>query len=159
MTLRTSTSMAAALTMLALSACTGSVAEPQTEEIPTVINHIETKADLTAYLLFEGHAVMEGQPTEGLFETPGSTLIIDGQEVQVVEFPTEQEAQQQASTISPDGSTLAGSIVDWQEPPHFYQYGKMILLYSGNDEGTLNTLEDAMGAQVAGAPDDEDSEF
>jgi len=152
MTHHVSTSMATALAFLMLTACTGSVTNTGDDTNDTVdLGNIETSQDFTAYLLSEGHAVTPGGTTSQTFFTQqGTMMTIDGQTVVVFEFPSEEEAQDTASTISTDASTINGTPVEWVDEPHFYQDGRLIVLYAGVNEEALDTLEDALGAQIAG---------
>jgi len=151
--------MATALAFLMLTACTGSVTNTgEDTNAPTDLGTIETAQDFTSYLLSEGHAVTPGGTTSQTFFTQqGTMMTIDGQTVVVFEFSSEEEAQQTINTISEDATEIGDSPVEWVDEPHFYQDGRLIVLYTGNDDETLDTLEDALGAQVAGgSTDDED---
>jgi hypothetical protein len=38
----------------------------------------------------------------------------------------------------------------WVATPHFYEAGKLIVLYVGEDSGVVGVLEEALGPQFAG---------
>ena len=41
-------------------------------------------------------------------------------------------------------------MVSWVAAPHFYQTGKLIVLYVGDDTAVHNVLENVLGSQFAG---------
>ena len=88
--------------------------------------------------------------TQPFFDPQGQLLIVNGEDVQVFEFASTEEAATAASTVSTDGSSIGTSIITWIAPPHFYHGGKLIAIYIGIDSGVINTLNDTMGSQFAG---------
>ena len=66
----------------------------------------------------------------------------------------QQVAQDDASRISPDGSsarTSTGAVtVDFIGPPHLYRRGRVIVLYIGSDPAMLATLRELLGEPFAG---------
>jgi hypothetical protein len=91
-----------------------------------------------------------GTVSQPFFGPKGQVISLDGQEVQVFEFPTEEQAKSAAETISPDGSSIGTSMVSWVAAPHFYRAGKLVVLYVGEDESVVAALKDALGPQIAG---------
>ena len=81
----------------------------------------------------------------------GQVLTVDGKDVQAFEFPSVEEADTVAATVSADGSSIGTSIVAWVAPPHFYMAGRLIVIYVGSDRDVIDALEAAMGSQFAGA--------
>lgn len=75
---------------------------------------------------------------------------INGAEVQVFEFPDSGTVQTAASSISADGSSIGTSMMMWVEAPHFYQSGRLIVIYVGTDEHMLTLLANILGEQIAG---------
>ena len=84
------------------------------------------------------------------FVPPGQLLTVNGGDVQVFEFASTEEAATAASTVSTDGSSIGTSMVAWVAAPHFYQAGKLIVIYVGSDGGDINLLEEVVGSQFAG---------
>jgi len=70
-------------------------------------------------------------------------------DVQVFEYRDATQATADASTLSPDGSPPT-MIIDWIAPPHFFQAGRVIVLYLGDDRIALDLLTALLGEQVAG---------
>ncbi|MDX1665046.1 MAG: hypothetical protein R3272_14740 [Candidatus Promineifilaceae bacterium] len=65
--------------------------------------------------------------------------------VSVFEFADEAAAQAAAETVNPTGTIIGNVTVDWVEPPHFYQAGRVIAVYAGEEQMVLDTLQMAMG--------------
>ena len=75
---------------------------------------------------------------------------MNGEDVQVFEFGSAEEADTVTQSISADGSSIGTSMVGWVAPPHFYKAGQTIVIYVGSDDGVISALQEAMGAQFAG---------
>lgn len=80
--------------------------------------------------------------------------------VYVIEYPTEMEALQRSGEISPDAAFLQKTLPDGSKqivnftqaniPTHYYKKGKIIVIYAGENESMVKTLEKAFGLQFAG---------
>jgi hypothetical protein len=85
-------------------------------------------------------------------------LTVNGEDVTVFEYPMPALAELDASGVSADGSTFhtgsgpfgSAATVDFIAPPHFYQTGRVIALYVGNDAETLRLLWQVFGPPFAG---------
>ncbi|GAB4577342.1 MAG: hypothetical protein Fur0022_00730 [Anaerolineales bacterium] len=98
-----------------------------------------------------GATVEPADPVSQPFFGPeGQVLKVNGQDVQVFEYPDDAAAERDAETISPDGSSTTTTMITWIDAPHFYKTGKLIVLYVGSEEGTLQLLESVLGPQFAG---------
>lgn len=75
---------------------------------------------------------------------------VNSEDVQVFEYSDENAANQEAASISPDGSTVGTTMVSWVGPPHFFRARKIIVLYIGEDQAVINLLEGSLGKQFAG---------
>jgi len=91
-----------------------------------------------------------GNVSQPFFAPQGQVLTVNGEDVQVFEFASADEADTVAETVSADGSSIGTSMVGWVAPPHFYKAGKLIVLYVGSDRDVIDALQEAMGAQFAG---------
>ncbi len=108
-------------------------------------------ASLVANLRAAGATVdTSGTVAQPFFTPQGRLLTVSGGEVQAFEFPSVEEANTVAATVSPGGSSIGTSMVGWLAPPHFYKAGRLIAIYVGNDSGVINALQAAMGTQFAG---------
>lgn len=84
------------------------------------------------------------------FSGTGYLINVNGQDVQVFEYPDAAAAKKDADKVSSDGSTIGTSMVTWVDTPHFYKKGRLIVLYVGNDAKTLGILNKVLGPQFAG---------
>jgi hypothetical protein len=90
-----------------------------------------------------------GEVQQPFFEVRGTVLKVGGGDVQAFEFADAAAAKQAMAMIGPDGNppTL---MIDWVAPPHFFQVGKLIALYVGDDPAIIEALTKILGTQVAG---------
>ncbi len=92
-----------------------------------------------------------GSITQPFFPIPGQTLNVNDQNIQVFEFEDSSTAKSHAQEISPDGLSIGQTSIQWNEPPHIFSTGTIIVLYLGTDASLLSQLEMALGQQIAGA--------
>ncbi len=78
-----------------------------------------------------------------------------GKTVNAFIYPTGEDARTESSHFSADGakydSASVGIDINWAAEPHLYLYGRMIVLYVGEDAGLIAQLGDMLGEQFAGA--------
>ncbi len=111
---------------------------------------ITNQASLADALRAKGLAVEDGGTiSQPFFDVPGSVLRIESQDVQVFEFDDADAARSAMAMIGPDGNPST-MMITWVAPPHFYQAGRLIGLYIGDDAAITSALTDVMGAQEAG---------
>ncbi len=77
-------------------------------------------------------------------------ISVDGSEVQVFEYPNEEDALLAAGTIASDGSSFGTTMVSWIEAPHFFRSGSLIVLYVGEEDAIVEALNAVLGPQIAG---------
>lgn len=96
----------------------------------------------------------------GFLTVDGHELHVDGENLWVYLYSDASKASNDSAKVSKDGyiynmfrnSTHATDIqLEWTSPPHFYQSGKMIVLYVGNNTKITQTLEKIIGKQFAGS--------
>ena len=58
-------------------------------------------------------------------------------------------AKAAVATIGADGNPPT-MIIEWVAPPHFYQAGRIVVLYVGEDQAIIAALTRTLGSQVAG---------
>lgn len=122
----------------------------------TVIVGSETKmvTDYSSFLQYLRALVTVkeiGTVERDYFSASGRIILIGKNEVQIFEYKSESFAKLDAKQISEDGYTIRDVRQVWAAPPHFYQEGKLIVLYLGNEQDTLHILEDILGKQIAGS--------
>ena len=117
-------------------------------------------ASFTDGLEAAGFTVRSGGRTRGLplslLAVPGQRVSIDGVSVSVFEYPTEKALLKVRSAIRPRGDEIptadgGTAIIDW-DPPHFYGAGKLLVLYFGDKQPTIDALNLLLGPQFAGGP-------
>ena len=70
--------------------------------------------------------------------------------MQVFEYVSKEEAFQEVIQVSADGSSVGTSMITWIDSPHFYQSGKIIVLYIGNTPEVIEILTEVLDPQFAG---------
>jgi len=97
-----------------------------------------------------GAAVELGEKTrQDFFEPEGQILLVDGEPVQVFEWPSAAQAAEAAAAISADASSVGTTMITWVDTPHFYAEGSLIVLYVGSDAAVEALLADALGDPIA----------
>lgn len=91
------------------------------------------------------------QDGKGVLTGSLTRLDINGDTIGVYEYKSSEDMEQEAKTISADGSKIGGTIYDWKATPHFYKGGNIIVSYIGDNKEVLATIERLMGHQFAGA--------
>ena len=84
------------------------------------------------------------------FDVPGVALVVPGRRILAFEFADESQAGAQAALVSADGSGIGNKFVGWRDTPHFFSRGRLIVIYQGDDQKTLDALEETLGPQFAG---------
>lgn len=90
------------------------------------------------------------QIEQDFFSVPAQRLVVNGEDIQVLAFASEDAASQDASQVSADGYEIGTAMVTWIATPHFFQCGNLVVLYVGDNAGMLELLEGQLGAQFAG---------
>ncbi|HVQ39768.1 MAG TPA: hypothetical protein VMS31_19665 [Pyrinomonadaceae bacterium] len=84
------------------------------------------------------------------FSVPGRILKVNNEAVQVLAYSNIATAESEAKRVSVDGKTIGNSKPSWMSTPHFFKSQKMIVIYVGDDQTILKTLQAVMGHQFAG---------
>ena len=95
---------------------------------------------------------VEPLPTisQPFFEPEGQVIKVDGQEVQIFEYANEEEAASAAASINDTGSSVGTTMISWLATPHFFQSGNLIVLYVGDVDTVVASLQSVLGPQIAG---------
>ena|ERR1700694_4068909 len=151
------------LVFVGLTACSSNLGQGTPQNTPEP-NGMQQKAmgynELVVQLKAAGATVVPGSNvTQPFMTVEGRTLTVNGEQLQVFEYASVQDANAQASTISPDGTKFTtvsssgqhgASIVDWVKPPHLYTSGRVIVIYTGTSNPVMNLLVKILGKQFAG---------
>ena len=96
------------------------------------------------------NVVPSGEIAQPFFSVKGRVISVNGKDVQVFEYANADEASAIGEHISPDGSWIGKHHVNWVAAPHFYQEGKLIILFLGPRSAVPNELQAIVGPQIAG---------
>jgi hypothetical protein len=110
-------------------------------------DYIGFVADLTSA---GGIIETDGEIAQPFFSVKGHRIIVNGGDVQVFEYPSHTKATAEVARISPDGSSIGTTQANWTDKPHFYNSGKLIILYLGDNVVIENLIESVVGSQFAG---------
>lgn len=88
--------------------------------------------------------------TQAFFSPEGNILKVNGEDVQVFEYESEEAMEAEAAQMAPDGGSNATTMITWVDTPHFYKAGRIIVLYVGSNAAILSLLEEVLGPQFAG---------
>ena len=126
---------------LVLAACGGQ---------PTSVQDFGIEEFMTA-LREKGVEPEKGDSVEqAFFSVIGSFVNFGEESVQVFEYDSAETMESDAVLVSPDGGSIGTSMVTWIGTPHFYNKGRILVLYLGDNTETLSLLEDVLGTQFAG---------
>jgi hypothetical protein len=145
--MKTKLSLISSFLLLALIAvaCGG---QPAADTSPAVV---EDQASLIEALRARGAAVEPGEPVEQIFfAVTGQIIAVNGEDVQVFEYDSAEAMQADAAQVASDGGSIGTNMVTWVATPHFYNAGRILVLYVGDDPEIIELLEGALGPQFAG---------
>ncbi len=115
----------------------------QTARSSGAVNNLR---ELIARLKHRGKKVRRKEKVEQPFLSPkGQIISVDDQDVQVFEYQSVRAAAHDAKKISGARST---SMAMWIAPPHFFNAGRLIVLYVGKDSSVLKVLTDLLGPEI-----------
>ena len=133
-----------------LSACANASTSTPTGTTPEPIT-VEDKASLIAALQASGATVETGESIiQDFFSPEGSIIKVNGADIQVFEYESEEAMESEVSQVAPDGGSVGTSMMMWMDTPHFYKAGRIIVIYVGSDTAVLDLLEQVVGPQFAG---------
>ena len=91
-----------------------------------------------------------GEIEQPFFSVTGRVIKVNGGDVDVFEYDDSDDADAEAKKVSTDAGWVGKHHVNWIATPHFYKRGKLIVVYMGEKEAVLKTLETVAGPQFAG---------
>ncbi len=91
-----------------------------------------------------------GEIDQPFFSVKGHRIQVNGGTLQVFEYDDLPSTIKEAALVSPDGTSVGNTKVEWTDTPHFYQNGKMIIIYLGDDEELKQIFEETIGFTFAG---------
>ena len=131
---------------IAISGCSSATPAPSSEPLS-----VQDQSSLLAALEAAGAKVEIGDSiTQEFFSPEGHTVKVNGADLQVFEYENAEAMEKEASQVAPDGGSIGTSMLTWIDTPHFYNTGRIIVLYLGNDQALLDLLNKVIGPQFAG---------
>lgn len=89
------------------------------------------------------------QPESGVVLQLSGGSLDQPAEIQVFEYPDAESVAADAAQIGPDGNPLT-MMIHWLATPHFFQSGRLIVLYIGDDQTVVDLLTALLGPPFAG---------
>lgn len=114
--------------------------------IPAVTGLKKLLADLRDEELDVAEVSTEDFPP---FSVPRHILKVGEQRLSVFEYEASEFASVDAVQIADDASTLFGEAREWESPPRFYRGDRLIVLYEGDDDELVATLDRRVGEPFA----------
>lgn len=110
--------------------------------------NVRSLRELIARLKGRGKKVGRKEKVEQPFlSVKGRIISVDDQDVQVFGYRNALAAERDKKKIN---DTRATSMAMWIAPPHFFQSGRLIVLYVGENSSVLKALADLLGPEFAG---------
>ncbi len=75
----------------------------------------------------------------------GKKLQVNDRQIEVFEYPTLDERLMLSAEISLENDTIAGSPMPWNDSPIIWATGKLIIVYTGHDGGTILLISGLVG--------------
>ena len=85
------------------------------------------------------------------FAVPAVALDVSGSRVFVFEYSSPEATMSDVTSVSPDGSSVGNSYVDWIDVTRFYKDGRVVVLYVGKDRRVIQALDNVLGKPFAGS--------
>jgi hypothetical protein len=90
-----------------------------------------------------------GPVDQPFFSVSGQIIVVNGEDVQVFEYPESAAAEVEAAQISPDASSVGTRMISWAATPHIYTKDHLIVLYVGENDSVKSALVDVLGEPTA----------
>ncbi len=134
--------------LLGAAAC----AEAETPELVAPETELNDYEDLVVALEARGAEVEElGAVPEDMeiFDAETQVIQVTGEEIQVFDFDSPEEAETMASLVAPEAGTVGDITVDWADTTHFFRSGSLLVFYVGDNPALTELLTDLLGAEFA----------
>ena len=105
------------------------------------------EADFKKDLEKSGAKVEETEASQSHFSIDNKDYIIDGERVSVYEYDEDDAStlKNDLSTVANNGATINNKDVKWNKKAHIYKKGRIVVVYDGDNEKVLKTLNDTLG--------------
>ena len=91
----------------------------------------------------------------GIFDNPYVEVLVNGEKVEIYEFASVADALEASLKVSEDGMMISNGdepaiAIDFQNRPHYYLQGNVIVVYTGADGEVVELLRSRLGSEFAG---------
>ena len=86
------------------------------------------------------------------FSVAGEGLKVNGADVTVFVYSSNDRVAADAAKVSPTGSSIGQTQISWMDTPHFYKRDRLIVSYVGHSADLLTVLEAVLGPPFAAGP-------
>lgn len=140
-----------AIILSVLTACASGVQDVQKTTLPSAGSSSNGSGydDLVDALKAAGAAVEPGEEVEQpFFSVKAKSVKVNGADVQIFEYSDEAARKADSDLISPDGTSVGATMIDWVDQPNFWARGRLIVLYVGKDTATIDLLTGVLGSPI-----------
>jgi hypothetical protein len=110
---------------------------------------IETAEDVYHAFLYEGVDVEVGTNLNAPLQTEEAFYItVEGEQVQLYQMGTREDAERVADAISEDGSSIGVFPIPANGTPHFFLVGRVIVFYQGETPELLELMVELFGEPI-----------
>lgn len=82
------------------------------------------------------------------FTVRGQIMKLEGSDVQVFQYASDDSRQAESDQISEDGSSVGTSMIAWIDQPNFWAKDSLIVLYVGTDSVIQSILSGVLGDPI-----------
>lgn len=111
-----------------------------------------SKEELVKDLKDKGLNVEDFENTSEYFSVEKVAYKINNDAIYVYEYSLtdEDKIKNDINSITDNGNIINGSTVKWTSKPHIYKKGRLVAIYDGENEDTLNKLKEVLGTPILG---------
>jgi hypothetical protein len=88
---------------------------------------------------------------EDIVGVPTRVVSFDGADVWTMQYPTSAAFRSIRSSVSPRGDEVGSAIINWGDPPRYYGSGRLLVMYFGDRQRALESLDLLLGPPFAGS--------
>ena len=129
---------------VALSSCAAAPTQPT--DLVSVNALVRSLEQQGATVTRSGSVPLSSHP---YFSVAGEGLTVNGVDVTVFAYSSNDRAAADAAKVSPTGSSIGQTQISWIDTPHFYKRDRLILLYVGHSADLLTVLDAVVGPPFA----------
>jgi hypothetical protein len=129
---------------VALASCAAAPTQPT--DLVSVNALVRSLEQQGATVVRSGSFPLSSHP---YFSVAGEGLKVNGADVTVFAYSSDDRAAADAAKVSPTGSSIGQTKISWMDTPHFYKRDRLILLHVGHSADMAKVLEAVLGPPFA----------